>query len=192
MLDPPALPQGNPASHTKIISAHLNQLRPSKRPNGQRLLLISGRPPRPTMAHRAKKVPVPGIGPTTRWHLAEINECHAIVRVQAVGCKSMNHAQRYLAQANRQIAELTVQLARQCVIVEQALDTGQRSEMRSRCLMRSKQAFAYSRGTGYFCSVATDHPPCRRVRPRADGACHDATGMDEPITRAASSWRRLL
>jgi hypothetical protein len=39
-----ALPQGNPASHTKIISAHLNQLRPSKRPNGQRLLLISGRP----------------------------------------------------------------------------------------------------------------------------------------------------
>ena len=44
-------------------------------------------------------------------------------------CKSMNHAQNYLAQANRQIAELTVQLARQRVIVKQALDTGQRSEM---------------------------------------------------------------
>ena len=41
----------------------------------------------------------------------------------------MNHAQKYLAQANRQIAELTVQLARQRVIVKQALDTGQRSEM---------------------------------------------------------------
>jgi hypothetical protein len=41
----------------------------------------------------------------------------------------MNHAQKYLAQANRHIAELTVQIARQRVIVKQALDTGQRSEM---------------------------------------------------------------
>src|SRR5262249_14235657 len=41
----------------------------------------------------------------------------------------MNHAQKYLAQANRQIAELTVQLARQRVIVKHALDTGQRSEV---------------------------------------------------------------
>ena len=44
--------------------------------------------------------------------------------------------------------------------------------------MRSKEAFAYSRSTGYFCSVATDHPvPCRRVTPqRAEGLglaqCH--------------------
>ena len=35
----------------------------------------------------------------------------------------------YLAQANRHIAELTVQIARQRVIVKDALDTGQRSEM---------------------------------------------------------------
>jgi hypothetical protein len=41
----------------------------------------------------------------------------------------MNHAQKYLAQANRQIAELAVQLARQRVIIKHALDTGQRSEM---------------------------------------------------------------
>ena len=41
----------------------------------------------------------------------------------------MNHAQKYLAQANRQIAELTVQIARQRVIVKNAFDTGQRSEM---------------------------------------------------------------
>jgi hypothetical protein len=41
----------------------------------------------------------------------------------------MNHAQKYLAQANRQIAELAVQLARQRVIVKHALYTGQRSEM---------------------------------------------------------------
>ena len=32
----------------------------------------------------------------------------------------MNHAQKYLAQANRQIAELTVQIAAQRVIVKQA------------------------------------------------------------------------
>jgi hypothetical protein len=44
--------------------------------------------------------------------------------------------------------------------------------------MRSKKAFAYSGSTGYFCSVATDHPPCHRVTPRRAGACHDATGME--------------
>ena len=41
----------------------------------------------------------------------------------------MNHAQKYLAQANRRIAELTVQIARQRVIAKDALGTGQRSEM---------------------------------------------------------------
>jgi hypothetical protein len=41
----------------------------------------------------------------------------------------MNHAQKFLAQANRQIAELAVQIARQRAIVKHALDTGQRSEM---------------------------------------------------------------
>jgi hypothetical protein len=41
----------------------------------------------------------------------------------------MNHNQKYLAQANRQIAELTVQIAAQRAIVKHALHTGQRSEM---------------------------------------------------------------
>ena len=41
----------------------------------------------------------------------------------------MNHAQEYLAQANRHIAELTVQIVRQRVIVKYALDTGQQSEI---------------------------------------------------------------
>ena len=41
----------------------------------------------------------------------------------------MNQAQKYLAQANRHIAELVVQIARQRVIVKDALDTGQRSGM---------------------------------------------------------------
>jgi hypothetical protein len=46
-----------------------------------------------------------------------------------VQIQSMNHAQKYLAQANRHIAELAVQIARQRVIVKHALNTGQRSEM---------------------------------------------------------------
>jgi hypothetical protein len=37
--------------------------------------------------------------------------------------------EHHLALANRQIAELTVQIVRQRVIVKHALDTGQRSEM---------------------------------------------------------------
>ena len=41
----------------------------------------------------------------------------------------MNHAQKYLAQANRHIAELTVQIAHRRAIVKDALDTGQHSEM---------------------------------------------------------------
>ena len=39
----------------------------------------------------------------------------------------MNRAQEHLAQANGHIAELTVQIVRQRVIVKYALDTGQRS-----------------------------------------------------------------
>jgi hypothetical protein len=41
----------------------------------------------------------------------------------------MKHAQKYLAQANRQIAELTVQLVHQRAVVKHAVDTGQRSEI---------------------------------------------------------------
>jgi hypothetical protein len=42
---------------------------------------------------------------------------------------SKDIAQKYLAQANRHIAELAVQIARQRVIVKYLLDTGQHSEM---------------------------------------------------------------
>jgi hypothetical protein len=41
----------------------------------------------------------------------------------------MNHVQKYLAQANRHIAELNIQIVRQRVIIRGALDTGQRFEM---------------------------------------------------------------
>jgi hypothetical protein len=76
-----------------------------------------------------RRVPVSGIGPTA-GHSRVMDQ--QVVKVEADregACKSMNHAQKYLAQANRQIAELTVQIARQRVIVKDALDTGQRSEM---------------------------------------------------------------
>jgi hypothetical protein len=45
------------------------------------------------------------------------------------GVRAMNHAQKYLAQANRHIAELTVQIACQRGVVKHTLDTGQRLEM---------------------------------------------------------------
>jgi hypothetical protein len=58
--------------------------------------------------------------------------------------------------------------------------------------MRSKEAFAYSRSTGYFCSVAADHPaPRRRVTPRRAGACHDAKGVerhDELTNAYLAAW----
>jgi hypothetical protein len=41
----------------------------------------------------------------------------------------MSRAQEHVAQANGHIAELKVQIVRQRVIVNYALDTGQRSEM---------------------------------------------------------------
>ena len=41
----------------------------------------------------------------------------------------MNHAQKYLAQANRHIAELSVQIAHQRAIIKDAFATGQRSAM---------------------------------------------------------------
>jgi hypothetical protein len=69
----------------------------------------------------------------------------------------MSRAQEHLAQANGHIAELKVRIVRQRVIVKYALDTGQRSEIAESLLdARSKEAFAYSRSTGYFWSVAAD------------------------------------
>jgi hypothetical protein len=41
----------------------------------------------------------------------------------------MSRAQEHVAQANRYIAELTVEIIRQRVIVKYALDTGQSSEL---------------------------------------------------------------
>src|SRR5215475_12198146 len=85
----------------------------------------------------------------------------------------MNHAQKYLAQANRQIAELTVQIAAQRVIVKQALDTGQRSEMAESLLDALEGSLRIFERHRIFLLSCNDHPaPFRRVTPRSAGVCH--------------------
>ena len=80
-------------------------------------------------------------------------------------CKSMNRAQEqkhHLALANRQIAELTVQHARQRVIVKHALDTGQRSEMAESlldALEGSLRIFEKHRIFLLSCSGSSSAPP---------------------------------
>jgi hypothetical protein len=74
----------------------------------------------------------------------------------------MNHAQRYLAQANRQIAELYVQIVRQRAIVKQALDTGQGSEMAESlldALEGSLRIFEKHRIFLLSCSGSSSAPP---------------------------------
>jgi hypothetical protein len=90
------------------------------------------------MAHRAKKavmvrrVPVSGIGPTAGRSRASMDRQSQGEADREDARKAMNRAQEqkhHLALANRQIAELMVQIVRQRVIVKHALDTGQPSEM---------------------------------------------------------------
>jgi hypothetical protein len=96
----------------------------------------------------------------------------------------MNRAQKYLSQANRQIAELTVQLARQRVIVRHALDTGQRAEMAESLLDALEGSLRIFEGHRIFllsCGVNgyAGHPaprPARELEPA--GAWHDATGVE--------------
>ena len=92
----------------------------------------------------------------------------------------MNHAQKYLAQANRQIAELAVQIARQRAIVKQALDAGQGSEMAESlldALERSLHLFEKHRIFLLSCSAANNGQQGKspgRARPGlGDGfVCH--------------------
>ena len=74
----------------------------------------------------------------------------------------MNHAQKYLAQANRHIAELVVQIARQRVIVKDAIDTGQRSGMAESlldALEESLRIFEKHRIFLLSCSGSSSAPP---------------------------------
>jgi hypothetical protein len=100
-------------------------------------------------------------------------------------CKSMNRAQEqkhHLALANRQIAELAVQIVRQRVIVKHALDTGQPSEMAESlldALEGSLRIFEKHRIFLLSCSVNgyAGHPA---PRPRRGSL---TTGQDLPRRR---------
>jgi hypothetical protein len=90
----------------------------------------------------------------------------------------------HLALANRQIAELAVQIVRQRVIVKHALDTGQRAEMAESLLDALEGSLRIFEGHRIFllsCSVNgyAGHPaprPARGLEPA--GAWHDATGVE--------------
>jgi hypothetical protein len=75
----------------------------------------------------------------------------------------MKDAQKYLAQAGRQIAELTVQIACQSAAVKHALDTGQSSDMAESlldALEGSLRIFEKHRIFVLNCSVSSALPPC--------------------------------
>ena len=85
-------------------------------------------------------------------------------------CKSMNHAQKYLAQANRHIAGLVVQIARQRVIVKAALDTGQRSGMAESLLESLEGSLSLFEKHRIFllsCNGSSSAPPSDAVTGRS-------------------------
>jgi hypothetical protein len=94
----------------------------------------------------------------------------------------MIHVQKYLAQANRQIAELAVQIAAQRVVVKHALDMGQRSDMAESlldALERSLRIFEKHRIFLLGVNSSASAAPCHRVMSRRAGACHEATDGHE-------------
>jgi hypothetical protein len=74
----------------------------------------------------------------------------------------MSRAQSHLAQTNRHIAELTVQIISQRVIIKCALDTGQRSEMAESLLDALEGSLRlFERHRIFLLSSAADHPAPR-------------------------------
>ena len=98
----------------------------------------------------------------------------------------MNHAQKYLAQANRQIAELTVQIVRQRVIVKNALDTGQPSELSESLLHALEESLgAFKKHRELVLDLWIRRPQGSRQAPRP------ATGTARPsLTRRIPNSRR--
>jgi len=92
----------------------------------------------------------------------------------------MNHAQKYLAQANRQIAELAVQIATQRVIVRHALDTGQHSEMAESLLDALEASLRiFEKHRIFLLSSSVNRPSMLMIQtPRP--AAVESTGRDLP------------
>jgi hypothetical protein len=81
-----------------------------------------------------------------------MSEC--ITQLYLAHCQHLRaQEKKHLAQANRHIAELMVQIVRQRVIVKYALDAGSGHRRRSHCSMRSKRASAYSRSIANWFSI---------------------------------------
>jgi hypothetical protein len=106
-------------------------------------------------------VPMSGIDPTEARSRASMDNKGKLTAGMLL---SMNNAQKYLAQAVRQIAELTVQIAHQRAAVKHALDTGQSSDMAQSlldALEGSLRIFEKHRIFVLNCSVSSSAlPPC--------------------------------
>jgi hypothetical protein len=86
----------------------------------------------------------------------------------------------HLALANRQIAELTVQIARQRVIVKHALDTGQRSEMAESLLDALEGSLRiFEKHRIFLLSCSVNHPS-KRIIQRPDPLSHNGSGLELP------------
>ena len=99
----------------------------------------------------------------------------------------MNHAQKYLAQANRQIAELTVQIVRQRVIVKRGLDTSQRPEMAESLLDALEGSLRIFEKHRIFLLSVVASTASKRIIQRPDPArmSHDGSGLaTTPVARA--------
>src|SRR5215470_6698207 len=91
----------------------------------------------------------------------------------------MNRAQEHLAQANGHLAELTVQIVRQRIIVKYALDTDQPSEMAEsllHALEQSLRAFQEASRTGSRSVEAPTEAPRPVAKFGRPGLSHHASG----------------
>jgi hypothetical protein len=102
----------------------------------------------------------------------------------------------HLAQANRQIAELAIQLARQRVIVKHALDTGQRSEMAESlldALEGSLRLFEKHRIFLLSCSAANkEKAPAVRPGRDWDSRVTGVTVTNRTVMDARSLYNRAI
>jgi hypothetical protein len=87
--------------------------------------------------------------------------------------------QKHLAQANRHIAELAVQILRQRVIVKHALDTGQRSEMAVSLLDALEGSLRIFEKHRIFLLSCSINGPSKRIiqRPDPPRLSHNGSGL---------------
>ena len=105
----------------------------------------------------------------------------------------MSRAQKYLAQANRHIAELKVQMVRQRVIVKDALGTGQRSEMAESlldALEGSLRIFEKHRVLILGQRIAISAPPSRKTLHPSDNRHSASSAKNSDENQVAAVQRK--